>query len=623
MIRIALHLRLARMSLRSKAIVITTLSLAVLLGVAIAANALFMRQASEAALGDRARLVASLQSQALAMPLWNFNTEQVKAIIAGLADDRDFLAATVRDPAGAIVHQLIDHVSDGPSIEQTQPITLEQGGKTETLGTLSLQLSTRALRAAVREQLLGSAVALVVLLAVANAVVFVVIRMIMTPLGALSAVMARLADDDLDALVPSQERSDEIGAMARAVQVFKDNAQARVRLEETQITEHQAKERRQRAIDALIRDFSASMAGSLGAVSAQSQEMLATATKVAQAAANTRREVGETNQAAAASTAAVGAVAAAAEELSTAIGEIGTQVVRSADEAGDAARDAERSRVRVAALVENSQRIGQIVGLITDIAAKTNLLALNATIEAARAGDAGRGFAVVAGEVKTLANQTAQATDEIVQQVSQIQNATRDAAAVIEGVAGRIETISKIAAAVAAGVQQQDAATREIAQRAHEVAASTTQVTGSIVEVQNAAAISDEASAEVTEAATALSREASELRAEIEHFLVAVRSAEDQRRFERITVDIAATVRIAEIPSPDRILNISAGGALLAQRHALDSGATLDLEIPGFGAPIRAKVAGVSQYGTHLQFPLDPAHLKRVEAFMQPLRAAA
>ena len=627
MIRILRRLRSAGSSLRSRAILITTLSLALLLSVAIAANAVYMRQASEAALTERGRLVASLQSQALAMPLWNFNTEQVKATLEGLADDHDFVAATVRDAGGAIVHQLTGELTgelaDKPTIEVTQPITLEQGGKTETLGTLSLQLSTRALRDNLHRQLLGSAIAFVVLLAAANALVIVVIRMITMPLGAIAAVMARLAKDELDAEVPSQNRPDEIGAMARAVQVFKDNAAERLRLEDAQVADHKARERRQKAIDALIRNFSESMAGSLGAVSEQSQQMLATATKVSTAAANARREVDETNRAAAASTAAVGAVAAATEELSTSIGEIGTQVVRSADEAGEAAREAALSRTRVAALVENSQRIGQIVSLITDIAAKTNLLALNATIEAARAGEAGRGFAVVAGEVKTLATQTAQATNEIVHHISQIQGATRDAAAVIEGVASRIETISRIASAVAAAVQQQGAATSEIAQRAHEVAASTEQVTVSIVEVENAATVSDGASAEVTEAATALSEEAADLRREIEHFLSAVRSAENQRRFERIKVDLAVTLRVAGALLSDRILNISAGGALLAQRHALATGAVLDLDIPRFGVPIRAKVAGVSAHGTHLQFPLEPAHLQRVEAFMCPLRAAA
>ncbi len=462
-----------------------------------------------------------------------------------------------------------------------------------------------------------------VLIALTAGVLLVIMRSISRPIALLTGQMGQLAHNDLTVEIVGAARRDEIGAMARAVQVFKDNALDRARLEEAQVAERQAKERRQRAVDALIRGFSESMAGSLGAVSEHSQQMLSTAGKVSQAAANARREVGETNRAAAASTAAVGAVAAATEELSTSIDQIGTQVVRSADEAGEAARDAAVSRSRVAALVENSQRIGQIVGLITDIAAKTNLLALNATIEAARAGDAGRGFAVVAGEVKTLANQTAKATEEIVQQVSEIQGATRDTATVIEGVASRIDAITRIAEAVAAGVHQQGAATREIAERAQEVAASTAQVTGSIAEVENAAAVSDGASAEVTEAATALSQEAADLRREIEHFLTAVRSAEDQRRFERIKVDLAVTVHIGGASVSDRLRNISAGGALLAQRHPLAPGAALDLDIAGFGTPIRAKVAGTSAYGTHVQFPLEPAHIQRVEAFIRPLRAAA
>lgn len=286
------------------------------------------------------------------------------------------------------------------------------------------------------------------------------------------------------------------------------------------------KERRETAIDSMIRDFNSSMAGSLSAVTTGSQQLLGTVVVVSTAAGNTKREVAETNQVMALTGAAVEAVAAAAEELSASINKIGNQVVRSTEEASGAAMEADLSKQKVVALVENSEKMGQIVDLITEIAAQTNLLALNATIEAARAGDAGKGFAVVAGEVKMLANQTAKATEEIVQQVSTIQEATRDASRVIESVATRTETIRAITTAVAAAVEQQGAATREIAYRTREVASSTHRVTGSISEVQNAAETSAAAAAEVTQAAEALSQEAEELRQEVEHVLAAVRSTD-------------------------------------------------------------------------------------------------
>jgi methyl-accepting chemotaxis protein len=531
--------------LRFKAILITTVALVALLGLTIAANFLFMRQSSEAALSDRARLLASLQSQALAMPLWNFNSEQVKSIVAALAEDPEFLGATVRDPSGAVVHELSTPNVDGPFLERDHTIALNQDGHTETLGTLTVRLSTRSLETTLRHQLTGSALAFVLLLGAANVAVFAAIRMIMTPLRRIAGVMARLANDELDATVSSQERADEIGEMARAVQVFKDNAIARARLQSAQVAEQEATERRKKAIDSLVRDFSSSMAGSLGAVSDKSRQMLATATKVATAAGNTKREIAEAGEAAAQTKAAVEAVAAAAEQLSASVNEIGGQVVRTAEEAGGAAKEAGLSRQKVATLVENSQKIGQIVELITDIAAKTNLLALNATIEAARAGDAGKGFAVVAGEVKTLANQTAAATEEISQQVATIRGATGEAALVIESVARRIETISSIATAVTAAVEQQGDATREIAQRTHEVAASTRQVAGSIGGVQNAADTSDAAAAEVTQVAEALNRQAGELRREIEDFLGAVRITEDRPGLHQVSVDLEVTVHKA------------------------------------------------------------------------------
>lgn len=453
-------------------------------------------------------------------------------------------------------------------------------------------------------------------------IAWIIARSITRPVVGMTEAMTKLAEGDSEITVPALGNRDEIGEMAKALEIFRQNAIARMQLEADQKAERAAKERRQQAVDRLIEDFSSTMAGCLGSVSTASQQMLSTATKVSVAADETRREVHEANDAASVSSSAVEAVAAAAEELSASITEISSQVVRTANEAAGAAADSRSSKEQMDTLVANSMKIGQIVDLITDIAAQTNLLALNATIEAARAGDAGRGFAVVAGEVKGLANQTANATQEIVQQVGAIQEATSSAARVIETISNRVETISNIAAAVAAAVEEQGAATREIAERTQQVATSTTKVTTSVSAVQGAADTSSSAATEVSVAAETVTTQASELQKEVEHFLHAVQSSEERRRFERIRVSIDAVLRLPGGAQRDRILDISAGGARLSQRHPVNRGDSIEIEITGLGL-VRARIAGVSSAGTHLQFPMDATHLKKVETFIEPLRKAA
>jgi methyl-accepting chemotaxis protein len=218
-------------------------------------------------------------------------------------------------------------------------------------------------------------------------------------------------------------------------------------------------------------------------------------------------------------------VAAAAEELAASIGEIGRQVTQSSKITGQAVVDAQRTDAIVRALAEGAEKIGHVVGLISTIAGQTNLLALNATIEAARAGDAGKGFAVVASEVKSLANQTAKATEEIGAQIAQIQAATKEAVAAIRNITGTIEQVSAISVSIAAAIEQQDAATAEIARNVQQTAQSAQSVTATISGVSQAANDTGAAAEQVLGAASGLSTQAEQLNDEVHRFVADVRAA--------------------------------------------------------------------------------------------------
>jgi methyl-accepting chemotaxis protein len=218
-------------------------------------------------------------------------------------------------------------------------------------------------------------------------------------------------------------------------------------------------------------------------------------------------------------------VAAAAEELASSISEISRQVAQSAKVADKALDDAKRTDTVVQALADSANKIGEVVGLISNIAGQTNLLALNATIEAARAGDAGKGFAVVASEVKNLATQTGKATDDISRQITQIQIATKEAVDSIRGISATISEISQIAAAIAAAVEEQGSATQEIARNVQEAASGTQEVSSNIVGVSQGANDTGSAAGEVLSAAGDLSRQAEQLRAEVGQYIDGVKAA--------------------------------------------------------------------------------------------------
>ena len=359
----------------------------------------------------------------------------------------------------------------------------------------------------------------------AAAMGLVLVRAVSVPLGRMTSVMRRLAGRDMTVQIDGVDRGDEIGAMASAVQVFKDGMIAADRLEAEQAAERGAKERRALRLAGLVGAFEAEVGGLAGMLSASSTELEATAQSMTATAGQTNSQAGTVASAAEEASAGVQTVAAAAEELAASVQEISRQVAQSARMSGKAVDDARRTDVTVRALAEGAQKIGQVVDLITSIAAQTNLLALNATIEAARAGDAGKGFAVVASEVKSLAQQTAKATEEIAGQVGQIQAATREAVDAIHGIATSIEEVSGIATAIAAAVEEQGAATAEIARNVAQTAASAQDVTSNIAGVSMAASSTGEAAHQVLDAAGELARQAERLTAQVDGFVASVRAA--------------------------------------------------------------------------------------------------
>ena len=367
---------------------------------------------------------------------------------------------------------------------------------------------------------------LAALLAAAGLGILLLNGFVARPIRRMTGLMSRLAEGDASVEIPFRERREEIGAMANAVQVFKDNLiRTRALEEETTLARAGAEAQRKAAMRDMADNFERAVSGIVGTVSAAATELQATARSMAGTASQTADQSNAAASAAEEAATNVGTVAAAAEELGASVQEIARQVTGSTALAQKAVVEAEGTAQLVQDLSVAAAKIGDVVGLISTIAGQTNLLALNATIEAARAGEAGRGFAVVAAEVKELANQTARATGEISNQIGQVQAITGQAVAAIGDIAARIRDIDELAGSIAAAVEEQGAATQEIVRNVSEASAGTGAVTGNVASVAVAAEETGAAASQVLISASELSRQSEHLDGQVRQFLHTVRAA--------------------------------------------------------------------------------------------------
>ncbi|MGJ4883318.1 MULTISPECIES: methyl-accepting chemotaxis protein [unclassified Bradyrhizobium] len=416
----------------------------------------------------------------------------------GLASKAWFDAATLRI-------DLLKQVEDALAVELSELMAGKQAAATASLAAVGALL--------------------LVALALSLAIVVALARSITRPINALADTMTRLAKGDVSTAIDAVDRRDEVGLMARAVQVFKENMIHGAELAARDAEAMSQRAEKAKRVGELTDRFSGDIAAVIDSVISASAQLESTAAVMNRTASRTCSEASSVAQATEAASSNMQTMAAATDQLSSSVAGIGGQVTQSADMAQKAAAEGQRTNETVQGLSSMAERIGDIVRLISDIAGQTNLLALNATIEAARAGEAGRGFAVVAGEVKLLAEQTAKATGEIRAQISGMQEVSSEAVRAIRGITTTIGELNEIASSIANAVEEQGAATREMARNVQHAAKGTDEISQNIQQVTAAANESGATASQVLGASAELLRQSESMRRHVDDFIRGIKAA--------------------------------------------------------------------------------------------------
>ena len=430
--------------------------------------------------------------------------EVLEFLAAGEIESAIALEDALAAEEAQLDHELVALLEELEAFTQASAVTAEAHEKTGLLIMIVMAVSSL---------IVGAAISLVMIR-----------QSITRPLSEVVTALRALTDGDTSVSVKVRS-DDEIGEVAKAVETFREKTieidEMRARQEKEQ-AEEQARAKR---VQELSTAFEGKVSESLGAVNAAASQMQSTAESMSSTAEETNRQASAVASASEEAAANVQTVASAAEELASSVAEVNIQVVESSRMSQEAQEKAETTNEQIKGLAEASQKIGEVIDLINDIASQTNLLALNATIEAARAGDAGKGFAVVASEVKSLANETAKATDEIASQVSNIQEETRQAVKAMETIGEVVSKINQNSTRIAAAVEEQTAATSEITRSAQEASKGTTEVSSNISGVSEAANETGKASTQVLEVAGDVATHSTSMGHQVESFLTSIKAA--------------------------------------------------------------------------------------------------